>query len=274
MAKKDPDTKPAKPEPAAKDAATAKEPADPKAGPSKRAQPVPIHGPDSLIDRLYPHIKKIAFGAIALFVVIGVFVGYRYFKRRGESKNTDALSTALTIARSKVGTAPEPKDPKAPPPTEQTYPTAKDRATAAADAFGKAGGAARKNAVYQASLLIDAGKLDEAEALYKAHTGDAGLDGALAREGLGYVYEARAAAAKDAAEQQKLYEQALDAYKQVQLDDKGPRRDYALYDQARMLRQLGKKAEAKAALDKALEVAPKTEIKGDIEAQLALVVAP
>jgi tetratricopeptide (TPR) repeat protein len=269
VAKKDPETKPAKTEPV-----SAKEPAATdaaKATPSKKGQPVPIHGPDSLIDRLYPHIKKIAVGAIALFAVIGGWVAYRYMQHRHEASNTTKISGALDLARAKVTTAtPDPKKAT----KETTFATAKERAQAAADAFAEGGSAAKKNGVYQASLLMDAGKLDDAEALYKAHTGDEGLDGALAREGLGYVYEARAAAAKDAAEQQKHYAEALDAFKQVQLDDKGPRRDYALYDQARMLHQLGKNGEAKAALDKALEVAPKSEIKGDIEAQLALVEAP
>lgn len=277
MAKKDPEpTKPAA-KAAAKPAAKA-DPAAPAAtataapGSSKKGQPVPIHGPDSVIDRLQPYIKHIAIGAIALFLVIGGYVTWSWMRRRGEAKDTIKLAAGLDLARARVGAAPD--DPKAPPSKEPTFATAKERASAAADALGKAGGAAKRNALYTASLYMDAGKLDEAEALYKDHAGDPGLDGALAREGLGYVIEARAAAAKDPAEQQKLYAQALDAFKQVQPDDKGPRRDYALYDQARMLVQLDKRGEAKAALDQALKAVPKSEIKSDIDARLALLEAP
>jgi hypothetical protein len=240
-------------------------------------EPVAIHGPDSVIDRLYPHIKKIAWGAVALFVVIGGYVGWRWMKNRHAAKDTTKLSAALLIANAKIvepGQTPPPVDPKAPPSTDPTYPSAKDRATAAAAALADAGRIADKNALYRASLLMDAGKLDDAAAVYKDHVGDAGVDGELAREGLGYVAEAKAAASKDPAEQQKLYEQALDAYKAAQPDEQGPRRDYALYDQARMLSQLNKRAEAKAALDAALKFAPKSQIKSDIEARLALLEGP
>src|SRR5262249_48599157 len=124
--------------------------------------------------------------------------------------------------------------------------------------------------VYRAGLLMDAGKLDDAEALYRAHTGDPGTDGVMAREGLGFVFEARAAASKDAAEQDKLYHQALDAFKDEQPDDTGPRRGFALYHQARILVQLNKPADAKAALDAALKAVPESEIKQEIQQRLAL----
>jgi tetratricopeptide (TPR) repeat protein len=263
VAKKDPEpTKPAaKTEPAE---ATAKPPAG-----TKKAQPVPVHGPDSFIDRLQPHIKQIAVGALALFLVIGGYVTWSWMKSRGAAKDTAKLAAGLDLARAKIESTPTTPGPGDPPSKEQSFASAKDRAAAAADAFAQGGGVAKKNALYEASLLVDAGKLDQAEALYRDHAQDPGVDGALAREGMGYVLEARAAAAKDPAEQQKLYEQALDAFKQVQPDDKGPRRDYALYDQARVLKQLNKRAEARTALDQALKAAPNSEIKTDIEAQLA-----
>src|SRR5207237_832735 len=120
-------------------------------------------------------------------------------KSRGAAKDTVKLSAALQIAQAKIvapGETP-PVDPKAPPSTEPTFPSTKERAAAAAAALADAGRPADKNALYRAGLLFDAGKLDDAAAAYQAHAGDGGLDGALAREGLGYVAEQRAAAAKD-----------------------------------------------------------------------------
>lgn len=238
--------------------------------PKKHGVPVPVAGPDSFMDRVQPHIKKIAIGALALFLVIGVFVGMRWMKNRTSAKNTAKVNAALGIEKAPIVAAGQP----APPTADKTYPTEKDRALAALAELGQAGGAADKSALYEAALMMDAGKLDDADKVYKAHTGDAGLDGVLAREGVGYVAEARAAATKDAAEQEKQLQQALDAFKAMQPDDKGARRDYALYDQARILAQLGKRAEAKAALDAALVAAPRSEIKSDIEARLALLEGP
>lgn len=268
MAKKDPE--PTKPAAAPATATTTT--------PRKKGQPVPIHGPDSIIDRLQPHIKKIAVGALALFVVIGGYVGYRYMKHRKDNSNTVKIDAALQIARAKVvapGETQAPPDPNTPPDVDgKTYPSAKERAAAAADALAGAGKASDRNALYRAGLLFDAGKLDDAEAIYHAHANDEGMDGALAREGIGYVIEARAEAAPDDAARKKLYADALDAYKQVQTDDKGPHYDAALYDQARMLQAIGKTAEAKAALDHALKAVPKTALKTEIEARQALLGAP
>jgi hypothetical protein len=269
--------KPAAAKPGAGKPATATAAPDAKpSDPAKRkgVQPVAIHGPDSLIDRLQPHIKKIAVGGLALFGVIGVWVGWRYLKRRGAAKDTTHVAEALAISQTQVRAADAPpsmldrtaKIEGAPKFTEATA-----KASAGADALGAAGKVADTAGVYRAGLLLDAGKLDEAEALYRARTGDAGVDGVMAREGLGFVLEARASAAKDAAEQDKLYHQALDAFKDEQPDDSGPRRDFALYHQARILVLLGKKADAKAALDAALKAVPDSEIKQEIQQRLALV---
>lgn len=287
MAKKDSETPATKPaatksaaaKPAAKAAAATATASDAPAAPRKPRQPVAVAGPDSFVDRLQPHIKKIAAAAVAIAVVIGGWVLWRYLGNRAAAKSTDKLAKALRIPEAEIvpaGKTPTPPDPNAPPTAEpaQTFPTAQARAEAAAEAFADTGKVAKKTPLYQAALDVDAGKLDDAEQIYKDHAGDDGLDGVLAREGEGYVLEARATASKDAKEQQSLYAQALDAYKQMQPDAKGPRADYALYHQARMLAQLGKRAEAKAALDQALKAVPDSDIKTDIEARQALLEGP
>ena len=98
---------------------------------------------------------------------------------------------------------------------------------------------------------MQAGKLDEAIAEYKQGPDGKGLDGVLAREGLGIALETKAQAEKDAAARQKGLEEALAVFKTMQPDEKGPRHAYALYHQGRILALLGKNAEAKAAFEKA-----------------------
>jgi tetratricopeptide (TPR) repeat protein len=81
-----------------------------------------------------------------------------------------------------------------------------------------------------------------------------GLDGVLAREGLGLALEAKATAEKDPTARQQALEDSLAAFVAMQPDDKGPGRAYALYHQGRILVQLGKRDEAKAAFQKAKDI--------------------
>jgi hypothetical protein len=96
----------------------------------------------------------------------------------------------------------------------------------------------------------------------------------LAREAIGVTLETQAAATKDQAAQRKLLEEALVAFRAVQSDDQGLRRDYALFHEARVLEALGKPAEAVAPLTKALTVAPETSLRRDIENRLVALGAP
>jgi tetratricopeptide (TPR) repeat protein len=235
----------------------------------------PIAGPESFADRLRPHIKKIAAGAGALAVVLGLFYTWRWMKNRKAASHTGDLAGAVELGQRPV-LAPDPAkpvDPTKPAPVDEKppYPSVKARAEAVLDQLDNAGGLADADPLYHAALLMDAGRLDEAAAIYAAHAGDAGLIGVRAREGQGYAIEARAAASKDSGEQQKLLEQALTVFKTMQPDDKGARADYAHYHIGRLLAQLNRTGEAKAELDKALELVPESEIKGDITARRALV---
>ena len=245
-------------------------------------EPVPVHiGGDSLLDRIVPHMKKIAIMVAMVAVVLLAIFGYRWWRDRGRADDTTQLAAALDVARREV-VAPEPTpepDPTNPtpiPPPEpdpNTFPSQKARAEAILAQLAK-GGAGTVGAVYRGGLLLDAGRLDEAEAAYKSGSGASGLDGVLAREGLGFVHEARGLAATDAAAKQRHFEAALAAFRSAQPSDTGPRRDHALYHEARMLALLDKKPEAVAALEKALEVAPETELQSVIGDRLAQLEAP
>jgi len=72
------------------------------------------------------------------------------------------------------------------------------------------------------------------------------------------------------AAQKTGYQAALDAYKAMQPDDTGPRAAIAKYHEGRMLEQLGKTAEAKAAFEKAKTMDKESgELGSLIEARLA-----
>ena len=238
---------------------------DPSLGPTV----TPVHiGGDSIVDRLLPHVKKIAVSAIALVVIISVFYTWRWYQHSKEEKATTALVKGLELGDRPVVAEPTPED------TDPSFKTYGERAEATAAALAKAGQARGAAALFEANQLLVAGKLDAALAAFrKLGTGD-GDDAVLAREGVGVVLETQAAAAKDAAAKQQLLDQALAAYRAVQPDDKGLRRDYALFHEARVLTAMGKAAEAAAPLTRALELVPDTALKQDIENQLAVLGAP
>lgn len=238
---------------------------DPSLGPSV----TPVHiGGDSIVDRLLPHVKKIAAAAGALVVIIAAFYSWRWYKHAQEEKATTALVKGLELGDRAVVAEPKPDD------TEPSYKTYGERAEATIAALAKAGQARGAAALFEANQLLIAGKLDAALAAFRKLGAGDGDDAVLAREGVGVVLETQAAAAKDAATKQQLLEQALAAFRAVQPDDKGLRRDYALYHEARVLSAMGKAAEAAAPLTRALELVPDTALKQDIENQLAVLGAP
>jgi tetratricopeptide (TPR) repeat protein len=240
---------------------------------SKPVTPVAV-GSDAFVDRLLPHLRTIIIGAVVTGVVLGGFFTWRWMRERRAASDTRELAEALDILNRQV-VAPEadkPTDDKAAEPAKSakpTYATVQARAEAAVAALREAGSAESAAKVLEGNLLLQAGKLDDAEAAFRAASVGSSLDALLAREGLGYVAEARAATAKEPAERQKLLQAALAAFRAVQTDDKGPRRDHALYHEARILILLDQRAEARTALEKALVVAPKSDLEIDIQHRLA-----
>jgi tetratricopeptide (TPR) repeat protein len=245
---------------------------DPNLGPQIAA----VHiGGDSILDRLVPHMKKIVFVIVGGTVVLTIFFGARWWKQRKAEKATDKLAHALERGSVMVipGFEPDPADPKSKdmPETYGSYAKRAEDTLAQLKKSGQVRGAA---SLYEAQLLIQAGKLDDALAIYKKVGAGTSSDAAVAREGVGIVLETKAAAAKDPAEHQRLMDEALAAFRAVQPDDKGPRRDYGLYHEGRVLQGMGKAADAVAVFQKALTVAPDTQLKPLIEERLAALGAP
>jgi tetratricopeptide (TPR) repeat protein len=227
--------------------ATAKPGFDPK--------PVQIGG-EGLLERIQPHLKKIIVGIVTIVVVYGVFVAIRGVQDSHKEKDTAKLQNVLEVAAHPVRTPGEPVDPKS---KEITYADNKERANAVLEALAKAGTDAA-GPTYKASLLLQAGKLDDAIAEYKRGQGKADLDGVLAREGLGIALEMKAEDQKDPAARQKGLEDALATFRSMQPDANGPRYAFALYHQGRILGILGKIDEAKASLEKAKEAGKGTGV--------------
>ncbi len=222
-------------------------------------------GGESLVDRLLPYVKQIAIGIGVVAVVLTAIFTVKYFKDRGRQQETVKVAKVLDIAQRPIreGVEIDQKANKQP-----TFGSNKERAVAVVDQLSQNTPAATRGA-FKASMLIQAGKLDEAIAEYRLHTTGKTLDAVLAREGLGIALEMKAEQQKDAAARQKGLEEALAAFQAMQPDDKGPRYAYALYHQGRILALLGKNAEAKTQFEKAKELGKDTGLPQLIEERLA-----
>ncbi|MGE5182427.1 MAG: hypothetical protein ACM31C_10215 [Acidobacteriota bacterium] len=218
----------------------------------ERFDPKPVRvGGDSIVERLLPHKTKIIVMIVLGFAVWGAIAVVMWIRDKKEIKQTARLAKVLDVADKPVH-PPPPATGSGSAAALQTdaFPDDKARAlavlsTLAAEHTDKAGPA------YQASMLVAAGKVDDAIALYRAGQTKPGLEGVLAREGLGLALETKAGQEKDEAARKKDLEDALAAFQAMQPDDKGPGHAYALYHQGRILVRLGRKDEAKAAFEKA-----------------------
>lgn len=245
---------------ASKDAPSAKPGFDPK--------PVQLGG-ESLVERLLPHMKKIALVLIGIALILTVVFTVRHFKQRGRQNDTAKFAKVLDVADREIvpegSPPPDPKDPKA---KEPKFKNATERAQAVLDEMNKQG-VNIAGPVYKASLLVQVGKLDEAIAEYKKGTSAKGLDGVLAREGLGIALEMKALGEKDAAARQKGLDDSLAAFQTMQPDEKGPRAAYAPYHQGRILAHMQKWAEARASFEKAKSLGADGELPTMIDEHIA-----
>lgn len=231
---------------------------DPKAATAKPGfDPKPVQvGGESVLERLVPHMKKIVVALVGVTVVLSIIFSVRCVHDNKLKASTEKLQKVLWAAEVPVAQPGEPADPKADP---KPYPDYTARANAVLDVLAKANTNAA-GPVFRASVLVQAGKLDDAIAEFKRSEGKTGIEGVLAREGLGIAIEMKAEGEKDAAARQKGLEEALATFKSMQPDEQGPRRAFAFYHQGRILEMLGKKDEAKAALEKAKDLGKGTEV--------------
>ena len=244
---------------------------DPKKDPGKKDlakpgfDPKPVQlGGESLLERLLPYMKQIVYVLVGVAVIISIVFTIRHFKEKGREEKTNKLVKVLEVADREVVSPDMPPDPNKKDPT---FASQKERAEAVLAALGKDGTA---TAAYKGSLLMTAGKIDEAIDEYRKAEKAKGLDGVLAREGLGIAIESKALSGQDAAARQKGLEEALAVFQKMQPDEKGPRVAYAHYHQGRVLAQLERHAEARTAFEKAKELGAGTELPNLIEERLAM----
>ncbi len=232
--------------------------------PKEPPKPVQLGG-ESLLDRILPHIKKIAIATVILAVLISFFFGFKACQRSKQSKQTEKVTAVLDIASKPIAMPGMPPDPKNP-----AFATEKERAEKVLAEMAQQG-TEDTGPAFRASMLIDAGKLDEAIAVYRTCDTGKEIENVLCREGLGIALETKGVAEKDVAARQKLLEQSLEAFLRMQPAEDGPRRAYALYHQGRINLMLGKTAEGKALLEKVKGMTPPKELTDLIDRRLATI---
>lgn len=222
-------------------------------------------------ERLKPHVIPIsaALGVLALLLV--TYYTYSWWQARKERTATTSLVKALEVADRRVVTADEPAAPVEPNNKQVTYKTEKERSEAVLKALGAVNDATKvgKNArLLEAGALYDLDRYDEAAKLYRAVANSGASRGVkrVAQEGLGYALEAKAAKDKSV----EGLKQALEAFKKIQTDEKGPGYDVALFHQGRVLAKLKNKDEAVAAFKKLVALKPPSIFNADAERRLAV----
>jgi tetratricopeptide (TPR) repeat protein len=264
-----------------------------------------VSGVSQVAEKLRPHTKIIAAVSAVLAVVLAGWYTYQYLAQRGEAKATALYRQALEIAErpivpeteeakpegaegAKEDGAPAgdegakdgaetPEGDEADGEKDDTFPSHQARADAVLvpletlrAEYGSSA-TARAARLFHAASLYDAGRFQDAIAMYQEILAGEPMPAiaATAREGLGYAQEALALANEDQAARQAGLETALATFRQIQPSEEGPRREYALYHEARILAALGKRDEATASLKKAIEIAPESPLRNDIRQRLA-----
>jgi tetratricopeptide (TPR) repeat protein len=228
--------------------------------------------------KLAPHAWPIAVGIAILAIILTSYFTYNWWQNKKATKATTQYAQAAAIMQVPVY---EPLEDDEPEQLEEgelpsSYPTTEARAQAALDLLdnlssGRITGASR---LLRATALLDVGRTDEAIEQYgKYARGAKGGIKSMANERLGYAYEAVAAAAGDDGARKQALEDALEAFRSIQTNDDGPRRDYALYHEGRILAALDKKDEAIAAFEKARAI-PTTLLESEIEQHIIQLTAP
>ena len=251
-----------------------------------------VSGVEQIANKLRPYARVILAVLAGFFVLLAIWSVYQYMNERTQSQATRLYDEA--VALDQVPVNPPAEEPaaedgaageQAAAPVEadpEEFPSYDARAAAVLAKLEKLQAeygsteTARSARLLQARMLYDLGRYQEAAEMYEAILSDPPAPGLqwMTREGLGYAQEAMALSMEDASARQAALQQALETFRQIQADDAGPHRDYALYHEARILAMLDQKSEAIGALKKALELAPESLLTNDIKQRLAQLEAP
>jgi predicted negative regulator of RcsB-dependent stress response len=224
-----------------------------------------------------PHSMKIAAVAGGVVVALAAFSIYSHFKEKSQAEATYAYDQAVRVLTRPVDELPQIG--RVPEADETKYKTVAERAEAAAAGLTKleaergSTGAAGQALLALAAADYDTGKFDESIQTYLkylAATSDPGMR-AVAEQGLGQTYEAKALAQKEAGPRNAGLDQALFAYAEIDKTERGPFSGLSLYHQGRIQALKGDAAKAAELFKKALDKPLLESIKLDIQSRLPLV---
>lgn len=273
-----------------------------KSGPDIAPEDEFVSSMEKLGKALEPHLTKVIYVTVAAVAMSALVVGYRWWNGAQEAKATVLYQKALIASNAPIVPplpSPEPEgesqgegsDPAASddnPPTDEDgdgildeFRSTEQRANTVIEyldqlrsEYGSTSVAAESRLLH-ATQLYAVARYADAEAMFQAFLDDAETDEMrrVARERLGYAQEARALTGDGGAKEQGL-RAALETFRGIQDNDEGPGRDRALYHEGRLLSALGDRDSAVAALQKALEIAPQSDMRYEINMRLVQLGAP
>lgn len=206
--------------------------------------------------------------AAAVVVGSGVAVWTHFSTKRHEAATMDLTQALKTYAAPLLA-----KDDVEETSTDNSdrdvprFHSAKERAEAtlkSLDALGKASGGAalaKEGLPLRATALLDLDRVDEALTTYRkflSETSDRDPLIAFAHEGLGYALERKGDLAR-----------AREEFRAMAPGENSPQRDRALWHEARLLQKMGKKDDAKKALQMIVEKFAESTLRDDVQARLA-----
>lgn len=244
-----------------------------------------VAGTMDIAEKLQPHARTITVAVVVVFLALTGWFTYQYLGERAQAQATAIYLDALDISQRPVSPEEAEDGAEAEPPAgtdAEEFRSADARATATLKELERLQAehgstkTARSAKLLHASVLYDLGRYQEAADMYRAYLSGTPTPSLrwVALEGLGYAQEAMALATEDESARNAALTKSLETFRQIQSGDQGPHRDYALYHEARILAMLGQNAEAIAALEKAIEVAPESLLTNDIKQRLAQLEAP
>jgi predicted negative regulator of RcsB-dependent stress response len=242
---------------------------------------------DRITRALKPHAMPLAVACGVVALVVVVYTSWNWWHQRQLSAATEIYARAVVLTHVPIRGADDaapgqddkkkaerPPDPRGIP---SEFATTADRARAVlsaleelADEYGDTD-VGRQGLLLQGETLYQLGRFGDAAARYREYADGGGTDLMVlsAREGVAYSLEAKALADKDAKARQTGLEQALKAFQAMQPQGDGPRRDEALYHQARVEKELGRVDQARKTLEQILTEHQDTPLKRDIEMRLS-----
>ncbi len=243
-----------------------------------------VSGVSRVAEKLRPYAVRIAIvgGIVAIGLII--FSTYRWWHQRKDSRATELYAEAMEVSKREIVAedAPDMVEPgEALPDRGVTYKSTGERNEAVLALLDKLSseygstGVARQGRLIEGITLLDSGRYDDAIARLSSYAKSSAplMLRLIAREGIGYALEAKAMAEESAEAREAGLRQALAAFEAIQVKDDGPRRDYALYHQGRMLATLEERDKAIEIFNKILAIEPPSLLADKANKRLALLKA-